>query len=36
MTETNKRGFLERCFDPPQSDEERGVEDLEGWILGIV
>ena len=35
LKETNERGFLDRYFDPPLTDEERRVADLEGWILGI-
>jgi len=35
LTETNERGFLDRYFDPPLTDEERPIADLEGWILGI-
>jgi hypothetical protein len=29
------RGALARCFDPPLSDDERRVAELEGWILGV-
>lgn len=35
LTETDKHGFLDRYFDPPLTDEERRIADLEGWILGI-
>jgi hypothetical protein len=36
LKEMDEQGFLERYFDPPLTDEERNVADLEGWILGIV
>lgn len=36
LTEIDERRFLERYFDPPLTDEERQVADLEGWILGIM
>lgn len=36
LTESNERGLLERYFDPPLTDNERNVADLEGWILGIL
>lgn len=36
LTEMDERGFLDRYFDPPLTDEERNVADLEGWILGIM
>jgi len=36
LTETDQRGFLKRYFDPPLTDEERRIADLEGWILGIM
>jgi len=36
LTEMGERGFLERYFDPPLTDDERKVADLEGWILGIM
>jgi len=32
----DERGFLERYFDPPLTDEERKMADLEGWILAII
>jgi hypothetical protein len=35
LKETDERGWLERYFDPPLTDEERSTADLEGWILGI-
>ncbi|MCR9295717.1 MAG: hypothetical protein NXI32_23610 [bacterium] len=35
LKEADQRGLLERYFDPPLTDQERGVADLEGWILGI-
>lgn len=35
LTELDQRGFLEQYFDPPLTDEERKVADLEGWILGV-
>jgi hypothetical protein len=36
LTEMDERGFLERYFSPPLTDEERRVADLEGWIMGII
>jgi hypothetical protein len=36
LAETDERGFLEQYFDPPLTDEERRIADLEGWILGIM
>jgi hypothetical protein len=36
LSEMDKRGFLERYFRPPLTDDERRVADLEGWILGIM
>jgi hypothetical protein len=36
LTETDERGLLERYFDPPLTEEERKVANLEGWILGIM
>ena len=35
LTEFDKRKILDRYFDPPLTDEERKVADLEGWILGV-
>lgn len=35
LQETDQRGFLDRYFHPPLTDEERQVAELEGWILGI-
>jgi len=36
LKESDERRFLERYFDPPLTDDERQVADLEGWILGIM
>ncbi|MFM2094524.1 MAG: hypothetical protein RIS70_1648 [Planctomycetota bacterium] len=36
LTEMDSRGFLDRYFDPPLTEEERKVCSLEGWILGIL
>ncbi|MBS0265606.1 MAG: hypothetical protein JSS02_26975 [Planctomycetes bacterium] len=36
LAEMDARGFLERYFNPPLTDAERRVADLEGWILGIM
>ena len=33
LTETDRNGFLLRYFDPPLTDEQRRVADLEGWIF---
>lgn len=35
LTEMDQQGFLGRYFDPPLSDDERQITNLEGWILGI-
>jgi len=35
LTEFDKRKILDRYFDPPLTDEERKVANLEGWILGV-
>lgn len=35
LKESGERGILNRYFDPPLSDEERKIADLEGWILGV-
>ncbi len=35
LSETCRGGFLNRYFDPPLTNEERALADLEGWILGI-
>lgn len=35
LQETDERGFLDRYFQPPLTDQERRMADLEGWILGI-
>ncbi len=35
LKESEERRILDRYFDPPLTDEERRVADLEGWILGI-
>jgi hypothetical protein len=36
LAETDERGLLDRYFDPPLTDEERKIANLEGWILGIL
>lgn len=36
LTEMDDRGFLDRYFEPPLTEEERRIADLEGWILGIL
>jgi len=36
LKEMEEREVLERYFDPPLTDEERMVADLEGWILGVM
>ncbi len=33
LHEMDRRGLLGRYFHPPLTDEERGIADLEGWIL---
>lgn len=35
LSETSQAGFLDRYFDPPLTNDEREIADLEGWILGI-
>ena len=35
LSEVDEQGFLGRYFDPPLTDEDRRIADLEGWILGI-
>jgi hypothetical protein len=35
LTEMDRSGFLLRYFDPPLTDEQRRVADLEGWIFGV-
>lgn len=35
LAEMNKNGFLDRYFDPPLTDKQRRVADLEGWIFGV-
>lgn len=36
LADMDEHGTLDRYFDPPLSDKERKVCNLEGWILGIV
>ena len=35
LHEMDQRGVLGRYFHPPLTNEERGIADREGWILGI-
>lgn len=35
LSETVDRGFLDRYFAPPLTDQEQATANLEGWILGI-
>jgi hypothetical protein len=35
LAQIDKIGFLSRYFDPPLTDEERRISDLEGWIFGV-
>ena len=35
LKEIGDREFLERCLNPPLTDEEQQTARLEGWILGI-
>jgi hypothetical protein len=35
LFETDRKGLLDGYAHPPQTDEERRVADLEGWILGV-
>ncbi|MHB0958251.1 MAG: hypothetical protein ACYC0X_12295 [Pirellulaceae bacterium] len=36
LADMDRRNVLGRYFDPPLSDDERRMADLEGWILGIL
>jgi hypothetical protein len=36
LSETDRSGFLVRYFAPPLTEEQRGVGELEGWILGVM
>ncbi len=35
LAETDRRGLLPRYFEPPLTESERAIADLEGWILGV-
>jgi hypothetical protein len=35
LTEMDRNSFLARYFDPPLTDEQRHIADLEGWIFGV-
>lgn len=35
LVEMDRNGFLGRYFDPPLTEEQRRVADLEGWIFGV-
>jgi hypothetical protein len=35
LSDLDQNGFLDRYFDPPLTDEQRQVADLEGWIFGV-
>jgi hypothetical protein len=35
LKQLDQRGLLASYFDPPLTDEERKLCELEGWILGI-
>ncbi len=35
LKESGERGVLQQYFTPPLTEAERGIADLEGWILGI-
>ena len=35
LMEMDGNGFLGRFFDPPLTDEQRRVADLEGWFFGV-
>ncbi len=36
LSQMSESGMLERYFDPPLTDDEQRIADLEGWILGIM
>ena len=36
LSETDERGFLGSYFQPPLTDEDRELANMEGWILGIM
>jgi len=35
LVEMDRNGFLGRYFDPPLTDDQRRVANLEGWIFGV-
>jgi hypothetical protein len=35
LVEMDRNGFLGRYFDPPLTEEQRRVANLEGWIFGV-
>lgn len=35
LCESDERNILSRYFEPPLTNQERQIADLEGWILGI-
>lgn len=35
LSESDERTILPRYFEPPLTDQERELAELEGWILGI-
>jgi hypothetical protein len=35
LVEMDKSAFLDRYFDPPLTDEQRRVANVEGWIFGV-
>ena len=36
LRDMDGRGSLERFFDPPLTEDEKTVANLEGWILGVM
>ncbi len=35
LQETDLAGKLAQFFQPPLTEDERAIADLEGWILGV-
>lgn len=35
LFELDKNGFLPRYLDPPLTNQQRGIANLEGWIFGV-
>ena len=35
LREADERDILDRYFNPPLTEDEKSIAELEGWILGI-